>query len=66
MCNYVFPKSTKYHKRGEVYNLVIRKKGESHCWNHKTPKAENPIQIPDNLDNKEEKCEDFVQLENSP
>lgn len=70
-CPYVFPHTTKNHKKGDICNNPIRKKGRPLCWYHiETLKPSNTeIKEIKEEDNSKDEIIDmkqtFIQLENS-
>jgi hypothetical protein len=59
-CQYIFTNNSKSHKKGEVCNCVIRKKGATYCWKHE--RTQENVSEPETSKHSDE---DFIQLENS-
>lgn len=60
-CQYQFPNTSKTHKKGDICNSYIRKKGSSYCWRHK-----DQVDLQENKETDEVKNDlEFIQLENS-
>jgi hypothetical protein len=59
-CQYIFTNNSKSHKKGEVCNSVIRKKGVTYCWKHERTQNNTP-----EPDTKSPSDMDYVQLKNS-
>jgi hypothetical protein len=59
-CEYVFTNNSKSHKKGEVCNCVIRKKGVTYCWKH-----ERTLDNAPEFETKQPADTNYIQLENS-
>jgi hypothetical protein len=64
-CTYIFTNNSKNHKKGEICNAVIRKKGANMCWQHQHTQDQK-VEIEHNINgNTENEKINWTQLENS-